>query len=243
VEVEAARNVTAGGCTPGEKGNCEWVARNYFGKGCTIFLVEDLAMRMITMRFITLLLMALAVYGCGNKRTVDRESEASGIELVKKIGGQAFQDSDPVPTVYSVNFKNSTARDEDMKILRHFPNLRNLEVNFSNIGKGAQYLDACPDLEEINWCSDEFILNLPELKKLKTVNAFGLSDTGIAALKRFPSLEWLSTQNNKAFTDAGLEHLAQLPRLKNLIISNSSVTQAGVDKLRNARPAVHIELK
>jgi hypothetical protein len=190
--------------------------------------------------FISLLVIISA--GCGEKRVVDMESEQRGMDLVKKAGGKAFQDSESPPTVYSVNFQNSNAYDEDMKALQHFPNLKTLQLS-PWIKAGTKYLDQCPRLETLEFvCTDQAILNLPELKKLKTVIALGISDVGLADLNRFPSLEWVSAHNNMAITDAGLDSLGKLPRLMNVHLHKTSATQEGAERLRKALSGANVQV-
>jgi hypothetical protein len=43
-----------------------------------------------------------------------------------------------------------------------------------------------------------------------------------------------------AVTDAGLDHLKGLPKLRNLYVWQTKVTQAGVDRLKQALPQVQI---
>lgn len=68
-----------------------------------------------------------------------------------------------------------------------------------------------------------------------------LTDAGLEPLSRIKSLEYLSLPDHPGITDAGLPPLAGLRRLKFLNLRGTSVTPAGVAKLRQQLPHATIE--
>ena len=68
-----------------------------------------------------------------------------------------------------------------------------------------------------------------------------LTDAGLEPLSRIKSLEYLSLPDHPGITDAGLPRLAGLRRLKFLNLRGTSVTPAGVAKLRQQLPHATIE--
>jgi hypothetical protein len=68
-----------------------------------------------------------------------------------------------------------------------------------------------------------------------------LTDAGLEPLGRLKSLEYLSLPDHPGITDAGLPRLSQLKRLTFLNLRGTSVTPAGVAKLRRQLPHATIE--
>ena len=68
-----------------------------------------------------------------------------------------------------------------------------------------------------------------------------ITDAGLEPLGRIKSLEYLSIPDHPGITDAGLPRLAGLRRLKFLNLRGTSVTPAGVAKLRQQLPHATIE--
>ena len=67
-----------------------------------------------------------------------------------------------------------------------------------------------------------------------------LTDKGIQELDKLQNLEWIHLGKTQV-GDAGLDALATLPKLKELIITHCpNVTDAGVKKLQDAKPALKI---
>ena len=62
-------------------------------------------------------------------------------------------------------------------------------------------------------------------------------DDDVAALQPLPSLEFLYLDGSPV-TDAGLKHVFSLKKLKVVTVSNTGITQKGVDDLKRAIPAV-----
>lgn len=68
-----------------------------------------------------------------------------------------------------------------------------------------------------------------------------ITDAGLEQLGQLRTLVYLSLPDHPGITDAGLPHLAQLKRLKFLNLRGTSVTPAGVAKLRQQLPHATIE--
>ena len=118
--------------------------------------------------------------------------------------------------------------DERIKLLTALQQLKVLElVEFKGISPaGFRSLAALPRLNEI------VFLRSP------------LSDEHMAALADLPHLTSLainhSSKPNNPITDAGLEYLARMPKLKELNLSKTEITPAGVARFRTARPDVRL---
>jgi predicted RNA-binding Zn-ribbon protein involved in translation (DUF1610 family) len=67
-----------------------------------------------------------------------------------------------------------------------------------------------------------------------------MTDQGLSEVATLSTLEHLDLAGNPGVTDAGLDQLAALPKLQVLVLTGTSVTEAGVQKLRAARPGLHV---
>jgi hypothetical protein len=70
---------------------------------------------------------------------------------------------------------------------------------------------------------------------------FVVTDAGLEPLGQLRALEYLSLPDHPGISDAGLPHLAQLKRLRFLNLRGTSVTPAGIAKLRQQLPHATIE--
>ena len=68
----------------------------------------------------------------------------------------------------------------------------------------------------------------------------GIRLRGNGKVNRLTQLQSLDLRICKKITDAGLEHLRGLTQLRNLNLSSTQVTDAGVHKLEAASPAISI---
>ena len=64
-------------------------------------------------------------------------------------------------------------------------------------------------------------------------------DDDLVAIERLPNLEFLYLEGSP-ITDAGLKHLYSLKKLRMVTLSNTNVTQKGVDDLKRALPNTHV---
>jgi Leucine-rich repeat (LRR) protein len=87
---------------------------------------------------------------------------------------------------------------------------------------------------------DAAVPHLNQFPKLRRLNLdyTGLSDAGLKALQ-LPELEelLLDTAN---LTDAAVETLAKMPKLRSLGIYHTLITEPAFNKLKAAKPGLHV---
>lgn len=81
--------------------------------------------------------------------------------------------------------------------------------------------------------------SFPKLQSLSLAHT-RITDEGLREVATLSTLEHLDLSGDPGVTDAGLNHLAALPRLQMLTLSGTRVTDGGVQKLRAARPGLHV---
>jgi hypothetical protein len=83
-------------------------------------------------------------------------------------------------------------------------------------------------------------LKLQDLACLRLDNN-KFTDNGIAALAPLKKLEYLNIYGNPGVTDASIATLAQLPALREVYLWGTSVSPAGVQKLKQQRPELRVD--
>jgi hypothetical protein len=85
---------------------------------------------------------------------------------------------------------------------------------------------------------------LPNLRVLSHSGNSSITDAGVRVLATLTCLEELDLEWSERLTDDALDALAMLPRLRWVDLSFCfGVTEAGLARLRRARPEVKIELE
>lgn len=113
-------------------------------------------------------------------------------------------------------------RDEHLELLKSFPNLERLSLDFTEV-------------------SDAAMVHLAGAEKLTDLSLAltGVTDAGLARLTHLKNLEHLDLFGTRV-TDAGIAHLAKLPKLKRLDLRGTQVTDEGEQLLRQHLPNVEI---
>jgi Leucine Rich Repeat (LRR) protein len=96
-------------------------------------------------------------------------------------------------------------------------------------------------LEDIQLHSEgiEHLAQLPSLTSLIITNCGSFDGRNLVHLQQCKQLEWLDLRGS-SITDADLERLVGLPALKEVLLSNTRVTPAGVAKLKTAAPQLGV---
>jgi hypothetical protein len=103
---------------------------------------------------------------------------------------------------------------------------------------------------------DSDLAVLPKLKHvvgLQLGNCAGITDQGLAVLRKLPDLEQLDLGRSPEFmrhlqrtdpplTDAALDHIKGLVRLKDVSLAYSAITDAGLAKLKDLRSLESLDL-
>jgi uncharacterized membrane protein/mono/diheme cytochrome c family protein len=102
-----------------------------------------------------------------------------------------------------------------------------VDLNLSNAGLDDDGLAALGDL--------------PAVTHLR-LGRNRITDRGLAALGELPLLEHLNLYGNSGITDPGLDSLAGIASLRELYLWQTGVSAAGVERLRQQRPDLRVEL-
>jgi len=137
---------------------------------------------------------------------------------------------------------------EDCRLISQLPHLESLtfaygdvsELNFDEIGN-------CQKLEQVGFSNvTQFSIN--EFRKLTICPIdwvffynVDLTDSDLEVLTELKAeFNYIGLGDIPGITDAGLEHLEKIPHLYNLDITNTSVTEEGLEEFRKKRPDVNI---
>ena len=174
----------------------------------------------------------------GNPFHFDRLAPAQGPDWLRHLlGDEHFQE------VVYVELRAKPVTDEDLKELKNFPYLENIELNHTRItGLGLVHLSELRNLKYLTfWKTQVDDEGLKHLALLENISRLGLDETritdaGLVYLKGLTNLEVGLGLNHTAITDVGLEHLKDLKKLKQLSLRGTNVTDAGVRKLKLSLP-------
>ena len=131
-------------------------------------------------------------------------------EAINSLGGTVVREEDGAGNrVIRVDLTSSLATDNDMRILREIPDLRELILWGSKI-------------------TDRGLAILAGLKELRGLQSLDLSfteigDEGLGHLAGFPRLRILHLNGARGVTDAGMSHLKPLAKLQALLIDSGPV--------------------
>jgi hypothetical protein len=177
----------------------------------------------------------------GLKSLLLKETQATdeGLRHIGKITG--------LEELYIWDAKSVT--DAGVSHLASLKNLKNIHINRSKLtDEGLALLSSLPKIETLslqeNHFTDAGLARLAGRERLKNLY-IGLgdghiTDSGIAHLIQFTSLEVLDLQKSQV-TARGLEQLRPLSKLKQLWVSETGVTDAEKQAMRQANPTLTIK--
>ena len=149
------------------------------------------------------------------------------------------------PITVANNGQNITL--DDCRLICQLPHLIRLGFvggNMSGLNLGE--IGNCPRFE-IFLCQDVTQFPADEIRKLATcpLNSLVLSnvdleDSDLENLMGLTKLEFINLGGNVGITDASFEYLEKIASLKNLFLSETSVTQEGIEEFKKKRPDVEI---
>jgi len=135
---------------------------------------------------------------------------------------------------------------QDMSLTgyRHLARLKELEsLELGGCGLSDEQLAFVADLtglqslripgNSITSAGIDHLLNLSDLRWLNVSFCPHIDDEAFAKISRLKRLEGLSAQDTRV-TDAGLRHLFDMPHLRDVTVTGSKTTRAGIQALRGA---------
>ena len=148
------------------------------------------------------------------------EDLSKEIAMIEALGGSVVQDSDqPGSPIVTINLiRSAKLKDEDLELLKRFPNLRELSLGMTAI-------------------TDAGLKHISGLKKLTILGLVGtkITDRGLRELKGLQNLEILRL-GNTAIGDNGLKELESLKKLEDVGLRGTATTEAGLRALKEAIP-------
>jgi hypothetical protein len=127
--------------------------------------------------------------------------------------------------------------------------LTSIELSESAIGDEALVgIGKLPKLEDLNLLRTKItpsgigsLTKLP-LKKLNLDDIAAMDDSAIESIKRFEGLEFLHLGKTKV-TDKGVLELQTMSKLKDLLLNDTSVSEAAINELSKKLPGLKVRLK
>lgn len=190
------------------------------------------------------------------RRFVDWALSHSGVVVAP---GKVLNSGDDLPAstmLHLIGFNNDPAvvrpiKDSDLEAFRDFPGVENyLNFRFPDFttagviklgtilrGKPIQCFGLVDSPIGLAWLREPGGLGEMTNAIFQNINA---TDDELRQLKNLRYLRQLNLTFNKGVTDAGIEYLVGLPDLKYLHVDGTSITAAGLKRLREAYPQVEI---
>jgi hypothetical protein len=167
--------------------------------------------------------------------------EQHGIAAIKKLGGAEKLDrvkqGEPLYVTQVDLCRNTQVNDADLKPLRLFPELRQLELASPLVtDAGLRELGELKGLQTLQLTGAGITdAGLGELRKLnlKVLRLTGtpITDDGLRELRDHAALAVLHLSDTRV-TDNGLKELRALKSLQHLELANTGVTDAGIRELK-----------
>ncbi len=162
----------------------------------------------------------------GGAATGRQATTKPGTEIarIEDLGGTVMRENQqPDGPVVSVDLSdNQKLKDDDLKLLSSFPDLRELHLH------GTTITDA----------GLKHLAGLTNLTYLGLIGAENITDEGLKELVGLQKLEELRI-GNTGITDAGLKELAKLKNLKMVGLIGTPVTEEGLKEFSEALPDMH----
>jgi len=141
----------------------------------------------------------------------------------------------------------SRITDAGLAYLKDLPNLRGLDLNYTNIGDpGMENIKTLTGLQELRLShtkvTDAGVESIRGLKDLRTLvlSSTPITDRALDTVKTFPNLETLKLCST-AITDNGLDALKDMKSLRLLTIHNTKFSDQAVRNLQMALPNLVID--
>jgi hypothetical protein len=159
------------------------------------------------------LLALLASGGCRQPTDTDR-----AIATIEKLGGSIRKDGRLAGTpVTLVKLTQSTVNDDQLQVLKAFPQLRVLDLRYTRVSdRGLAHLETLTALEQLS------------------LDGTRVSDLGLDHLSHLQELHKVSL-NETAVSDLGLGFLEKLPGLEELSVKQTAVSEKAAQSLRARR--------
>lgn len=167
------------------------------------------------------------------------------IAQLKWLGATVSEGPGPVT---SISFSGSSVKDEELSILRHFPELVSLSLSGTKIGDaGMKHLKTLSKLVRLDLyrsqVGNEGLMQIKNLQNLSwlPMGETKVTDAGLVHLRGMTQLEYLGLRGDD-ITDEGLVHLKGLKNLTGLYLGETKVTDAGLIHIRHMHQMSYLRL-
>lgn len=167
------------------------------------------------------------------------------IAQLKSLGASANEAPGPVTTI---SFNGSKVKDDDLSILRHFPDVVSLSLSSTKIGDvGMKHVASLKKLERLDlYRSQVGNEGLKHIKTLRNLTSLPMGETkvtdaGLVHLRHMTQLEYLGLRGDN-ITDAGLVHLKLLTNLTGLYLGETKVTDTGLPHISHMKKMQYLRL-
>jgi Leucine-rich repeat (LRR) protein len=164
-----------------------------------------------------------------------------------KITGSGLRDLTRLKSLQTLTLSFTGVNDSGLKGLPKWAELQNLSLYSTAVtDAGLKELAGLDSLQYLTLSLTGVTgTGLKELTGRKSLERLELSsarvtDEGLKGLAGFSALEMLNLDGNGQITDAGLKELFGLTSLQSLNLAGTKVTEAGVDRLKEALPECKI---
>lgn len=153
--------------------------------------------------------------------------QIEAVNALKRIDAVVYALKDD-PTSFAIDFDEQSPSDDDLRRLRHIPNV--VEINFGRFGKRLGPTDR----------QLVFLRDLTQLKSLCLSNT-SITDQGLEELKHLKDLEFLDLAFTPVTFEAVVDLVRALPKLKWLYVTeNRQITLEREQQLMKLRPGLTV---
>jgi hypothetical protein len=174
-----------------------------------------------------------------------RRRQAQLVAQLERLGARVYWEGDRISRIY---FSGDTVKDEDLALLRNFPDVVSLSLNSTSIGDaGMKHVTCLKKLERLDLfqtqVGDEGLKPISAMRSLTwlPMGRTKVTDVGLAHLRPMTQLEYLGLRGDN-ITDEGLMHLKPLTNLTGLYLGETKVTDAGLPHLAHLKQMEYLRL-
>ena len=169
---------------------------------------------------------------------IPRPTDSGSGERLTAVTDAGLAALGDLPGLQVVDLRDTVVTDAGMAELRKFPKLCGVRLRFSPF-RNPELSRRFPPVTDVG------LKSLAEIQSLRFLELTGCKFTegGLAEIQKLKELRTLNLDSAGGVTDTGLQHLAGLSELRNLGLAGSpKVTAAGLWKLQALRNLVELDL-
>jgi len=206
----------------------------------------------IRSRYLLCVTLVLAAASCllSCRHAEETSDHSASVDLLAQYKPRIeWEDGEPVGIYFHDTAANLSLNDADLAVLRKFPELGQLSIEFApNLSEaGMVHLSALSNLEVLSIkfapITDDCLASLISLENLQVLQLYDtdVSDAGLEYLARMPRLRALKLCISDV-SDAGLPTLSEIPNIQDVTlgVDDSEITRDGVLLFRQDYPSIRV---